>query len=56
MENDFTTIADMIVLPVPVPPMLERALGYIDRAQGTPAHFISMFGEPAGDEARCTDG
>ncbi len=56
MENDLPTIAGVIALPVPVPPILEQALGDTDRAQGTPAHFIGMFGEPAGDEARCTDG
>jgi hypothetical protein len=36
--------------------MLERALGYSDRAQGAPARCIGMFWEPAGDEACCSDG
>ena len=56
MDDELMAIDGVIALPVPVPPILEQALGDTDRAQGTPAHFISMFGEPAGDEARCTDG
>ncbi len=53
MENDFTTIDGVIALRVPVPPMLERALGYTDRVQRAPARLIGFFWEPAGDEARC---
>ena len=56
MENDLMAIDGVRALPVPVPPMLEQALGYTDRAQGTPAHVIGLFWEPAGDEARCADG
>jgi hypothetical protein len=56
MDDDLTTIDGVIALPVPVPPMLERALGYSDPAQGAPARLIGIFWEPAGDEARCSDG
>ena len=56
MQDDFTDIDGLTALPVPVPPMLERALGYTDRAPGSPARLVGFFWEPAGDEARCSDG
>ncbi len=38
-------------LPVPVPPMLEAALGYTGSAR-----LVAFYWEPAGDEARFDDG
>ena len=56
MDDELMATDGVRALPVPVPPMLERALGYTDRAPSAPARFIGMFWEPAGDEAWCTDG
>ncbi len=56
MGDDLTTIEGVIALPVPLRSMLERVLGYTDRAPGTPARLTGIFWERAGDEARCADG
>lgn len=40
-------------LPIPVPPMLEQALGY-DHEH--PSAWVGFYWEPAGDEARYADG
>jgi len=43
--------SNLIPLDLPVPPMLEAALGY-----DGPARWVAFFWSPFGDEARCADG
>ncbi len=51
MDDDLVTIDGVRALPVPVPPMLERALAYADHAHGASARLICFSWEPTGADA-----
>ncbi len=51
MDDELATIDGVRALPVPVPPMLERALASAEHAHGASARLICFSWEPTGDDA-----